>query len=59
MSDDHADLGTLFSDAGDHAGSGSGLGISGFSFLPYVGLFLAKDLDTDSWRFIVRLNRPF
>ena len=59
VSDNPEDLGTLFSDAGDHSGSGAGLGISGSSFLPYVGLFVAKDLDTDSWRFIVRLNRPF
>lgn len=59
VSDDPEDFGTLFSDAGDHAGSGAGLGVSGSSFLTYVGLFLAKDLDTDSWRFIVRLNRPF
>jgi hypothetical protein len=59
LSDDPKDFGTLFSDAGDHAGSGAGLGVSGSSFVPYLGFFVAKDLDTDSWRFIVRLNRPF
>jgi len=58
-SSDPEDLGTLFSEAGDHAGSGAGLGVSGSSFLPYIGLFVAKDLDSDSWRFIVRMNRPF
>jgi hypothetical protein len=58
-SDDPKDFGTLLSDAGDHSGSGAGLGVSGSSFVPYLGFFLAKDLDTDSWRFIVRLNRPF
>lgn len=59
VSENPEDFGTVFSDAGDHSGSGAGLGVAGSSFLPYVGLFLAKDLDTDSWRFIVRLNRPF
>jgi hypothetical protein len=59
LSEDPEDFGSLFSDASDHTGSGAGLGVSGSSFLPYVGLFVAKDLDTDSWRFILRLNRPF
>lgn len=59
VSEDPKDFWTLFSDAGDHSGSGAGAGISGSSFLPYVAVFVAKDLDTDSWRFIVRLNRPF
>jgi hemolysin activation/secretion protein len=59
ISKDPDDLGTLISDASDHAGSGTGVGVSGSSFLPYIGMFVAKDLDTDSWRFIVRLNRPF
>jgi hypothetical protein len=59
LSGDPEDLGTLFSEASDHAGSGAGLGVSGSSLLPYVGIFAAKDLDTDSWRFIVRLNREF
>lgn len=58
-SDDPKDFGTLFSDAGDHSGSGAGLGVSGSSFVPYLAFFLAKDLDADYWRFIVRLNRTF
>lgn len=59
MSEDPEDFGTLISDASDHIGSGAGLGVSGSSFLPYVAVFVAKDLDTDSWRFILRLNRSF
>lgn len=59
VSEDPEDFGTLFSDSGDHSGSGAGVGISGSSLLPYFGMFVAKDLDTDSWRFIVRINRPF
>jgi len=59
VSENPEDIGTLLSDAGDYSGSGAGLGIAGSSLLPYVGLFAAKDLDTDSWRFIVRINRPF
>ena len=59
FSEDEEDLGTLFSDASDHVGSGAGLGVSGSSLFPYVGLFAAKDLDTDSWRFILRLDRQF
>ncbi len=59
MSEDPEDFGSLISDAEDHTGSGTGLGVAGSSFLPYVGVFAAKDLDTDSWRFIFRMNRPF
>jgi hypothetical protein len=38
-----------------------GLGISGESFLPYFGLYVAQDLDRDRFepRFILRFNRSF
>lgn len=39
----------------------AGLGISGASFLPYVGIYAAQDLDRDSFdpRFILRFERSF
>lgn len=45
----------------DNWGRTAGVGISGESFLPYVGLYLAKDLDgrRDAPRIILRLNRSF
>ena len=45
----------------DNWGKTAGVGISGESFLPYVGLYLAKDLDgrRGSPRVILRVNRSF
>lgn len=45
----------------EHWGKTAGIGISGESFLPYVGLYVAKDLDggRESPRVILRINRSF
>lgn len=39
----------------------AGVGISGASFLPYIGLYMAQDLDSESFspRVILRLERSF
>jgi hypothetical protein len=38
-----------------------GIGVSGESFLPYVGIYLARDVDSDRTvsRVIVRMSRSF
>lgn len=45
----------------DDWGKSVGIGISGESFLPYVGLYVAQDLDRHNKRprFIIRANRSF
>lgn len=45
----------------DHWGKSIGVGISGESFLPYLGFYVAQDLDRNDKRprFIIRANRSF
>ncbi len=45
----------------DEWGKSVGIGISGESFVPYLGFYVAQDLDRDNKRprFIIRFARPF
>jgi len=51
----------FLSDSSDDWKKTAGIGISGESILPYIGFYVAQDLDADSFspRYILRFNRSF